>query len=86
MKKLYVGNFSFSMTDAELRSLFAPYGAIESATIVTNPETGRSRGFAFVAMPNDNEADKAMAELNGQESGGRALTVNEARKPSPSKH
>lgn len=86
MKKLYVGNFSFSMTDPELRSLFEPYGVIENATIVTNPETGRSRGFAFVAMANDDEADKAMAELNGKEAGGRALTVNEARKPGPHKH
>ncbi|HET9181685.1 MAG TPA: RNA-binding protein [Candidatus Angelobacter sp.] len=86
MKKLYVGNFSFSMTDPELRSMFEPYGVIEEATIVTNPETGRSRGFAFVAMANDDEADKAMAELNGREAGGRALTVNEARKSSPRKH
>ena len=80
MKKLYVGNFSFRMTDAELRSLFEPYGIVETANIVTNPETGRSRGFAFVAMLNDEEAEKAMAGLNGKESEGRALTVNEARK------
>jgi cold-inducible RNA-binding protein len=80
LKKLYVGNFSFSLTDPELRSWFEPYGVIESARIVTNPDTGRSRGFAFVAMPNDQEAEKAMAELNGRESDGRALTVNEARK------
>lgn len=86
MKKLYVGNFSFSMTEPELRSLFEPYGVIESATIVTNPETGRSRGFAFVAMANDGEADKAMAELNGKDSSGRALTVNEARNNSPRRH
>jgi cold-inducible RNA-binding protein len=81
MKKLYVGNFPFSMTDPELQSIFEPYGTVESAKIVRNPETGRSRGFAFVAMPNDVEAIKAMAELNGRESGGRALTVNEARSP-----
>lgn len=80
MKKLYVGNFSFRMTDAELRSLFEPYGIVETANIVTNPETGKSRGFAFVAMLNDEEAEKAMAGLNGKESEGRALTVNEARK------
>lgn len=79
MKKLYVGNFSFSMTDPELRSLFEPYGSIESAKIVTNPDTGKSRGFAFVAMSNDDEAAKAIQGLNGRESGGRALTVNEAR-------
>lgn len=86
MKKLYVGNFSFSMTDAELRSLFEPYGLVETANIVTNPDTGKSRGFAFVAMSNDEEADKAMAGLNGKESEGRALTVNEARKNSPRNH
>lgn len=80
MKKLYVGNFSFRMTDADLRSLFEPYGVVESANIVTNPETGKSRGFALVNMPNDEEAEKAMAGLNGRESEGRALTVNEARK------
>lgn len=81
MKKLYVGNFPFSMTDPELQSIFEPYGAVESAKIVRNPETGRSRGFAFVAMTSDLEAEKAMAELNGKESGGRVLTVNEARSP-----
>ena len=79
MKKLYVGNFSFSMTESELRSLFEPHGSIESATIATNRDTGRSRGFGFVSMPNDEEAEKAMAALNGKDLGGRALTVNEAR-------
>ena len=81
MKKLYVGNFPFSMTDRELQSIFEPHGTVESAKIVRNPDTGRSRGFACVAMTNDFEAEKAMAELNGKESGGRALTVNEARSP-----
>ena len=79
MKKLYVGNFSFSMTDPELRALFEPYGNVESATIARNPDTGRSRGFAFVAMTEDADAEKAMAELNGKNAGGRSLTVNEAR-------
>jgi len=79
VKKIYVGNFSFSMTEPDLRSLFEPYGSIESVTLVTDRETGRSRGFGFVAMVNDEEADKAMAALNGKDSGGRALTVNEAR-------
>lgn len=79
MKKIYVGNFSFNMTEEELRSLFEPYGNVESATLVTDRDTGRSRGFGFVAMSNDEEAEKAMAALNGRESGGRALTVNEAR-------
>jgi cold-inducible RNA-binding protein len=86
VKKLYVGNFSFGMTDPELRSLFEPYGSIESAKIVTNLDTGKSRGFALVAMSNDDEADKAILELNGRESGGRALTVNEARKNGPRNH
>ena len=79
MKKIYVGNFSFSMTESELRSLFEPHGRIESATIATDRDTGRSRGFGFVSMPNDGEAEKAMAALNGKDLGGRALTVNEAR-------
>ena len=79
MKKIYVGNFSFSMTESELRSLFEPHGTIESATIATDRDSGRSRGFGFVSMPNDEEAEKAMAALNGKDLGGRALTVNEAR-------
>ena len=79
MKKIYVGNFSFNMTEEELRSMFEPYGKVESATLVTDRDTGRSRGFGFVAMTNDQEAENAMAALNGKESGGRALTVNEAR-------
>lgn len=83
MKKIYVGNFSFSMTEQELRSLFEPYGAIESASVATDRDTGRSRGFGFVSMPNDDEAEKAMAALNGRDSGGRALTVNEARPQAP---
>jgi cold-inducible RNA-binding protein len=83
VKKIYVGNFSFSLTEAELRSLFEPYGSIESATVATDRDTGRSRGFGFVSMPNDDEAEKAMAALNGKDSGGRALTVNEARPQTP---
>ena len=83
MKKIYVGNFSFNMTEEELRSMFEPYGNVESATLVTDRDTGRSRGFGFVAMSNNDEADKAMAALNGKESGGRALTVNEARPQAP---
>ena len=79
MKKIYVGNFSFSMTEPELRSLFEPHGSIESVTIATERDSGRSRGFGFVSMSNDDEAEKAMAALNGKDLGGRALTVNEAR-------
>jgi cold-inducible RNA-binding protein len=79
VKKIYVGNLSFSLTEADLRSLFEPYGSIESASIATDRDTGRSRGFGFVSMPNDGEAEQAMAALNGKDSGGRALTVNEAK-------
>ena len=79
MKKIFVGNLSFSTTEAELRQWFEPHGSVESATVVTDRDTGRSRGFAFVEMPNDNEADAAIAALNGSDAGGRALTVNEAR-------
>jgi cold-inducible RNA-binding protein len=79
VKKLYVGNFSFQMTEPELRALFEPYGTIENASLATDRDSGRSRGFGFVSMTNDDEAEKAMAALNGTQSGGRALTVNEAR-------
>ena len=79
MKKIFVGNFSFSTTEADLRKWFEPHGAVESATVVTDRDTGRSRGFAFVEMPNDNEANAAIAALNGSDGGGRPLTVNEAR-------
>lgn len=79
MKKIFVGNFSYSMTETELRSLFQPYGTVESATLVNDRDTGRSRGFGFVEMPDSGEADKAIAALNGTDSGGRPLTVNEAK-------
>lgn len=79
MKKIFVGNFSFNTTEADLRQWFEPHGTVESATVVTDRDTGRSRGFGFVEMPNNNEADAAIAALNGKDGGGRALTVNEAR-------
>ena len=79
MKSLFVGNMSFQTTEAELRSLFEPLGQITRVQIVTDRDTGRARGFAFVEMPNDDEATKAIAALNGKEVGGRALNVNEAR-------
>jgi cold-inducible RNA-binding protein len=79
MKKIFVGNFAFSMTEAELRTMFEPHGHVESVTIVTDRDTGRSRGFAFVEMTENGEADKAIDALNGMDSGGRPLTVNEAR-------
>ena len=79
MKKLYVGNCSFQMTESELKALFEPYGAVESASLATDRDSGRARGFGFVSMTNDDEAEKAIVALNGKETGGRALTVNEAR-------
>ncbi len=79
MKKIFVGNFSFNTTDTDLRQWFEPHGAVESATVVTDRDTGRSRGFGFVEMTNNNEADAAIAALNGHDAGGRSLTVNEAR-------
>jgi len=79
MKKIFVGNFSFNMTEAELRSMFEPFGAIESVSLATDRDTGRVRGFGFVEMPNDAEAEKAMAALNGKDVGGRTINVNEAR-------
>ncbi len=79
MKKLYVGNLSFSATDDSMRQLFAQHGEVASATIIKDKFSGRSKGFGFVEMPNDPEADKAMNALNGFEVDGRKLTVNEAR-------
>ena len=82
MKKLFVGNIPHSTTEAELRTLFEPHGAIEQVSIVTDRDTGRSRGFAFVEMTDTEEADRAITALNGANVGGRALNVNEAR-PKP---
>ena len=79
MKKIFVGNFAYNTTEAELRSLFEPFGAIEGIALVTDRDTGRVRGFGFVEMPNDGEADKAIAALNGKDVGGRTINVNEAR-------
>jgi cold-inducible RNA-binding protein len=79
MKNIYVGNLSFGSTEQTIRSLFQPYGTVERVNIVTDRETGQPKGFAFVEMPNDAEAEKAMAALNGKDAGGRTLAVNEAR-------
>ena len=78
-RRLYVGNLPHSTTEAELRNLFEAHGAVEKITLVNDRDTGRSRGFGFVEMTNANEADKAIAALNGTELGGRALTINEAK-------
>jgi RNA recognition motif-containing protein len=77
--KLYVGNLSFQTSSQELEELFASMGTVESATVVEDRETGRSRGFGFVEMSSQEEGEKAIAELNGQEVGGRELKVNEAK-------
>jgi RNA recognition motif-containing protein len=79
MKNLYVGNLPHSTTESELRTAFEAHGAVEKVSIVTDRDTGRSRGFAFVEMTNASEADKAVAALNGTELGGRTLTINEAK-------
>jgi len=79
MKNLYVGNLPHSTTESELRGVFEAHGAVEKVSLVTDRETGRSRGFAFVEMTNASEADKAIAALNGTELGGRTLTINEAK-------
>lgn len=79
MKNIYVGNVSFQTSEQDLDQAFSAYGQVERVQIVKDRETGQSRGFAFVEMPNDAEADKAMAALNGADVGGRTLTVNEAR-------
>ncbi len=78
-KKLYVGNMSYDVDNAALEQMFVPFGTVESAQVITDRMTGRSKGFGFVEMSNDAEAQAAIAALNGKECGGRALTVNEAR-------
>jgi RNA recognition motif-containing protein len=79
MKNIYVGNLSFRMNDDELREIFEPFGEVTSAKIVMDRDTGRSRGFGFVEMTNDNEALEAIQKLDGQDMGGRNVTVNEAK-------
>ena len=79
MKKIYVGNLSFSVTEASLRSAFEKHGSVASVNIVTDRDTGQPRGFGFVEMTDDAEAQKAISALNGRDLEGRTLTVNEAR-------
>ena len=76
---LYVGNLSYDMSEENLRTEFAEYGEVQSAKIITDRDTGRSRGFGFVEMNSDDEGKKAMEELNGKDFDGRELVVNEAR-------
>ena len=81
--KVYVGGLPYSTTDQQLNDLFAQYGAVASARIITDKFTGQSRGFGFVEMTTDGDAQKAITALNGTQFGGRTLTVNEARPQEP---
>jgi RNA recognition motif-containing protein len=76
---IYVGNLSYGMSEDELRDAFGAFGEVSSVKILMDRESGRSRGFGFVEMPNQGEAEQAIAQLNGKDVGGRALRINEAR-------
>ena len=78
-KKLYVGNLPYSVGDSELEQMFTAHGTVQSAQVIMDRDTGRSKGFGFVEMKTEQEAQAATAALNGQDSGGRSLTVNEAK-------
>jgi RNA recognition motif-containing protein len=78
-KKLYVGNLAYGITDSDLEQLFAPHGTVQSAQVIMDRDTGRSKGFGFVEMGSDQEAQTAIQNMNGKEVDGRSLTVNEAR-------
>jgi len=78
-KKLYVGNLTYGVNDGDLQQMFAPHGSVQSAQVIMDRDTGRSKGFGFVEMGSDQEAQAAIQALNGKEVDGRALTVNEAR-------
>src|SRR5215471_20901113 len=79
MKNIFVGNLDFAATESSVRALFEPYGNVERVNVVTDRDTGRSRGFAFVEMTDSAQADQAIAALNGVNQNGRALNINEAR-------
>jgi len=78
-KRLYVGNLKYTVTSEQLEELFEPFGSVSTAQVLSDRETGRSRGFGFVEMPNDDEAEAAIEALDGREHDGRRLTVNEAK-------
>ena len=82
-KKLYVGNLPYSITDETLNDTFSAHGTVESVRIITDRDTGRSKGFGFIEMASDDEAETAIDQLNGHEVDGRPLTVNEARPMAP---
>ena len=77
--KIYVGNMPYSVTSEDLSDMFKEYGGVEEATVIMDRETGRAKGFGFVDMPNNSDADRAIKALNGTQLEGRALTVNQAR-------
>ncbi len=77
--KIYIGNMPYTITSEELSGLFGEYGSVEDATVITDRETGRSKGFGFVDMPNNSEADRAIKALNSTQLSGRMITVNQAR-------
>jgi RNA recognition motif-containing protein len=79
MKNIFVGNLSFNATEDAVRSIFQEYGTVDRVSLITDRDTGQARGFGFVEMSNNAEADRAIAELNGRQYDGRALNVNEAR-------
>ena len=82
-RKLYIGNLSYDVSSSDLQALLSAHGTVESAEVIMDRDTGRSKGFGFVEMDSDAEAQAAIAALNGQEQGGRALTVNEAKPREP---
>ena len=82
-KKLYVGNLTYNVNDADLEALFTPFGTVQSAQVIMDRDTNRSKGFAFVEMGSDAEAQAAIQGLNGHDHGGRNLTVNEAKPREP---
>lgn len=82
-KKLYVGNLSYDVSSSDLEKMFSAHGSVESAQVISDRDTGRSKGFGFVEMESNSEADAAITALNGQEVGGRALNVSEARPREP---
>jgi cold-inducible RNA-binding protein len=82
-KKLYVGNLSYDVGDSDLEAMFSPHGTVQSAQVIMDRDTGRSKGFGFVEMDSDAEAQAAISALDGQDQGGRALKVNEAKPREP---
>lgn len=82
-KKLYVGGLPYSVTDGQLEELFSQYGTVESARVISDRMTGRSRGFGFVEMGSQSDAEAAISNLNGAQLEGRSLTVNEAKERAP---